>query len=54
MTVPASTGWFTHEGSGNEPKIQNYSEPCQTSKMKLFAKIANGWKLLTIFVKAPS
>ena len=28
------------------------SEPNQTSKMELFAKIANGWKLLTILQKA--
>ena len=26
-------------------------EPCQTSKMELFAKIVNGLKLLTIFAK---
>ena len=29
-----------------------HSEPSQTSKMELFAKIANGWKLLTILQKA--
>ena len=28
-----------------------YSEPCQTSKMDVFAKIINGWKQLTIFMK---
>ena len=28
-----------------------YSEPCQTSKIVLFAKIVNEWKLLTIFEK---
>ena len=28
-----------------------YSEPCQTSKMELFAKIVNGQKPFTIFVK---
>ena len=29
-----------------------HSEPSQTSKMELSAKIANGWKLLTILQKA--
>ena len=29
-----------------------HSEPSQTSNMELFAKIANGWKLLTILQKA--
>ena len=29
-----------------------YSEPCQTSKIELFAKIVNEWKLLTIFKKS--
>ena len=29
-------------------RIQN---PCQISKMKLFAKIVNCWKVLTIFAK---
>ena len=29
-----------------------YSEPSRTSKMELFAKIVNGWKLLTIFAKS--
>ena len=28
-----------------------YSEPCQTPKIKYFAKIINAWKLLTFFVK---
>ena len=28
-----------------------YTEPFQKSKTELFAKIANGWKLLTIFTK---
>ena len=28
-----------------------YSETCQASKMKSFAKIANGWKPLTISAK---
>ena len=32
-------------------KSEAYSEPCQTSKMKCFAKIINGLKLLTIFAK---
>ena len=26
-----------------------YSEPCQTSKMKIFAKAVNSFQLLTIF-----
>ena len=29
-----------------------YSEPCQTSKVELSLKIANGWKLLTISAKS--
>ena len=29
-----------------------YTEPCQTSKLELFGKIANGWKQLTIFAKS--
>ena len=28
-----------------------YSEPSQTSKLELFAKIVNGYKPLTIFAK---
>ena len=32
-------------------KKDAYSEPCQTSKMELFAKIVNGWKPLTVFTK---
>ena len=28
-----------------------YSEPCQTSKTELLAKIVNAWKPLIIFVK---
>ena len=28
---------------------QTYSEPCQTSKMKCFAKIVNGFKGINIF-----
>ena len=28
-----------------------YSELCQTYKMELFAKIVNGFQLLTIFAK---
>ena len=31
-----------------------YSEPCQASKMEIFAKIVNGWKLLTILTKIAS
>ena len=31
-----------------------YSEPCQNFKVKLFAKIVNDWKSLTIFTKASS
>ena len=31
-----------------------YSEPCQTSKTELFAKIANGFKPLNIIKKVPS
>ena len=31
---------------------EEYSESCQTSKMELFAKILNGFQLLTIFAKS--
>ena len=37
------TNWLTPEA---------YSESCQTRKMELFAKLVNGWKLLTIFAKS--
>ena len=30
-----------------------HSESSQTSKMKLFGKLVNGWKALTIFIKSP-
>ena len=36
--------------SENFSKI--HSEPCQISKMELFAKTGNGWKLLTIYRKS--
>ena len=35
----------------NNCSPEAYSEPCQTSTMKCFAKMVNGWKLLTIFAK---
>ena len=38
--------------SENLSKI--HSEPCQTSKMEIFAKILNYEKPLTIFVKSSS
>ena len=31
--------------------LEAYLEPCQTSKMELFAKIVNDWKPLSIFAK---
>ena len=31
--------------------VETYTEPSQTSKMELFAKIVNSWKPLTIFAK---
>ena len=39
----------------NSSKVrpEAYSEPCQTSKMKLFVKIVNGRKSLTLFAKSP-
>ena len=30
-----------------------FSESCQTSKIKRFAKIANGYKALAVFAKHP-
>ena len=30
---------------------ETYSEPCQTTEMKLFAKKVNSWKPLTIIAK---
>ena len=35
----------------NEQVPDTYSEPCQVSKIKSFAKIVNGIQLLTILVK---
>ena len=32
--------------------FEAYSEPCQTSKIELFAKIVNGFQPLTIFAKS--
>ena len=32
-------------------ELEAYSESCQTSKMECFAKIVNGYKLLTVFAK---
>ena len=29
-----------------------HSEPCQTFKMELFAKIVNGFQTLTVFAKS--
>ena len=29
-----------------------HSEPCQTLKMELFAKIVNGFQTLTVFAKS--
>ena len=34
-----------------EANSDAYSEPCQTSKMKVFTKIVNGFSFLTIFAK---
>ena len=31
-----------------------YLELCETSEMEFFAKLTIGWKLVTIFQKAPS
>ena len=35
-----------------EANPEAYSEPCQTSKMELFAKIVNGFSYLNIFAKS--
>ena len=40
-----------NEKKKTEQTTKAYSEPNQTSKMKFFAKIVNGCKLLTIFAK---
>ena len=32
--------------------VKTYSEPCQISRMKHFAKTVNGLQLLTIFTKS--
>ena len=34
------------------PDSEVYSEPSQTSKMKCFVKIANGFQSLTVFAKS--
>ena len=41
---------FPKRSSANPSKI--HSEPCQMSKMEIFAKIVNYQKPLTIFVKS--
>ena len=46
------TQMFGKRGSENLSKI--HSEPCQTSKMKIFAKIVHYQKPLTIFTKSCS
>ena len=35
----------------NVHKAEAHSQSCKTSKMKIFAKIVNGWKPLTIIAK---
>ena len=37
--------------SSDQPTSEAWSEPSRTSKMELFAKIVNGFQLLTIFAK---
>ena len=39
--------WLRAYHSVNE----EHSEPCQTSKMKFFARVVNGFQLLTTFCK---
>ena len=46
------TQMFGKKGSENLTKI--HSEPCQTSKMAIFAKIVNYQKSLSIFAKCSS
>ena len=46
---------YFHEGdwnSQNRSKTERHSESSQTSKMELFAKTVNSWKLLHIFPKS--
>ena len=43
---------FEKKSSENLSKI--HSEPCQTSKMEIFARIINYQKILTIFAKGSS
>ena len=38
----------------NETKAEAYSEPSQTSKMELFAKLVNSCQPVTIFAKIPT
>ena len=35
-----------------EYNSEPYSEPCQASKMELFAKLVNGWKLFTVLTES--
>ena len=44
--------WFIIYFAYSSSYVVSYSESNQRSKMKLFAKIANGWKLLTIYPKS--
>ena len=44
--------WFKNETFLTLEAIsETYSEPCQISKMEVFAKIVNGFSFLTIFTK---
>ena len=36
---------------GLGPNSEAYSQPCQTSKIERFAKIAHGFQLIGIFAK---
>ena len=36
----------------SEANSEAYQEPCQTSKMKVFAKIVNEFSSLTVFTKS--
>ena len=48
------SNWFKNETSLTlEANSEAYSEPCQTSKIEVFAQIVNGFWFLTIFAKSP-
>ena len=51
MKKSYNTAIYIYHWQIMKPHPKMYSEPCQVSKVELFAKIVNGWKPLIIFAK---